>query len=75
MQETQQRLRLTIEGMSCHHCTRAVWEALEKLAGVVVHDVQIGSAEITLNPEKTSLVEIASALEEEGYRLVEGESG
>ena len=69
------RVTLNIKGMSCQHCVRAVREALEKLKGVVVHDVQIGSAEVSYDPDEVSFTAIKTAIEEEGYALVEGESG
>ena len=39
--------RLTISGMSCDHCTRAVRLALEALPDVTPTEVGIGSALIT----------------------------
>jgi copper chaperone len=40
------RTTLTISGMSCVHCRRAVFTALAAVAGVSRADVRIGSAEI-----------------------------
>ena len=39
-----QQTVLTIAGMSCQHCVRAVDEALRAVPGVVVEKVEIGSA-------------------------------
>ncbi len=75
MENAWKKIRLEISGMSCHHCVRAVREALSRLIGVQVHDVQIGSAEISYDPEQVPFREIRDAIEEEGYELVEGESG
>ena len=62
---------LTIEGMSCDHCVRAVRHALEEMPGVEVRDVRIGSAEIGYDPATISPETIADAIEEEGYTVVE----
>ncbi|MGI8673290.1 MAG: cation transporter, partial [Luteitalea sp.] len=35
---------LTIEGMSCGHCIKAVTMALQDLPGVTVKDVRVGQA-------------------------------
>lgn len=38
---------LSIDGMSCSHCVRAVSAALAGVPGVVVRSVSVGSAQIT----------------------------
>lgn len=60
-------LTLTIEGMSCEHCVRAVRGRLEKTDGVKVDDVQIGSAKLEYDPAKTNIDEIEEAIADEGY--------
>ena len=62
---------LTLEGMSCGHCVKAVQMALEDLDGVQVHEVAIGSARITYDPHETDMDEIAEVLDEEGYPIAE----
>jgi copper chaperone len=62
-----QRLNLTIEGMTCDHCVRAVRGRLEKTAGVKVGDVQIGSAVIDYDPHTTNIDDIEEAIADEGY--------
>jgi copper chaperone len=62
-----ERLNLTIEGMSCGHCIRAVRGRLERTAGVKVDDVQIGSARLEYDPAKTSVDAIEDAIADEGY--------
>jgi copper chaperone len=59
--------QLSISGMSCGHCVRAVREALERLDGVDVLDVQIGRAEIEYDPNRLDAAVINEAVEEEGY--------
>ena len=62
-----ERLHLTIEGMSCEHCVRAVRGRLERTNGVKVDDVTIGSATVDYDPGKTSFDDIEEAIADEGY--------
>jgi len=58
---------LTIEGMTCEHCVRAVDTRLRNTAGVEVESVAIGSANIRYDPAQTSLDDLAEAIADEGY--------
>ena len=60
-------LHLTIEGMTCSHCVRAVEGRLKKTPGVEVQDVKIGSADLRYDPARTDVDEIAEAIADEGY--------
>lgn len=62
-----ERLTLTIEGMSCEHCVRAVRGRLERTPGVKVDDVQVGSATLDFDPAKTNVDDIEEAIADEGY--------
>ena len=62
---------LTIDGMTCQHCVRAVQEALEGVDGVTVESVQIGEARVDVDETRATTAGIATALEEEGYTLVQ----
>lgn len=62
-----ERLNLTIEGMSCAHCVRAVRGRLERTPGVKVDDVQIGSAVVEYDPTATNVDDIEEAIADEGY--------
>jgi copper chaperone len=62
-----EKLHLTIEGMTCEHCVRAVRGRLEKTAGVKVGDVQVGSATLDYDPQRTNLTDIEDAIADEGY--------
>jgi copper chaperone len=62
-----ERVELTIEGMSCEHCVRAVRGRLERTPGVKVDDVQVGSATIEYDPATTSVDDLEEAIADEGY--------
>ena len=62
-----ERVNLTIEGMTCEHCVRAVRGRLEKTPGVTLDDVRIGSAQLQYDPAKTNLDDIENAIADEGY--------
>jgi len=62
-----ERLTLTIEGMTCQHCVRAVRGRLEQTAGVTVEDVKIGSATLSFDPATTNVDHIEEAIADEGY--------
>jgi copper chaperone len=61
------RVELTIEGMTCDHCVRAVRNRLAETPGVEVERVEVGSAVIRLDPRATSLETIEDAIADEGY--------
>ena len=67
IERTMERLNLTIEGMTCEHCVRAVRGRLEKTPGVNVSDVTIGSALLDYDPAKTNIDDIEEAIADEGY--------
>ena len=60
-------LHLTIEGMTCEHCVRAVDGRLRRTPGVEVANVAIGSAEVRYDPTITNVDEIAEVIADEGY--------
>ena len=60
-------LHLTIEGMTCEHCVRAVDSRLRKTPGVEVESVAIGSADVRFNRAVTNEEQIADAIADEGY--------
>lgn len=65
-----ERLQLTIEGMTCEHCVRAVRGRLEHTAGVKVGDVTVGSATLEYDPSRTNVGDIEEAIADEGYTAV-----
>ena len=60
-------VHLTIEGMTCQHCVRAVDTRLRATPGVEVTQVTIGSADLRYDPAHTNVDEIAEAIADEGY--------
>lgn len=62
---------LTIDGMTCDHCVRAVRETLAGVDGVTVEGVQIGEARVEIDESRATTEGIAAALAEEGYTLVQ----
>ena len=61
------QLTLTIEGMTCDHCVRAVKSRLASTPGVRVEDVRIGSATLHYDPDATTVDEIEEAIADDGY--------
>ena len=62
-----EHVKLTIEGMTCEHCVRAVRGRLEKTAGVTVGEVDVGSATLDYDPKRTNVTDIEDAIADEGY--------
>jgi copper chaperone len=60
-------LHLTIEGLTCEHCVRAVDGRLRRTPGVHVERVVIGAADLRFDPVKTSVDEISEVIADEGY--------
>ncbi len=59
--------KLKIEGMTCHHCVKAVTEALGQVPGVdkvIAVSLEQGQAEVSGNADKAALIE---AVAEAGY--------
>ena len=60
--------KLKIEGMTCHHCVKAVTEALGQVQGVdtvVEVSLEQGEAVVSGNADTTALI---SAVAEAGYQ-------
>jgi copper chaperone len=59
-------MKISIEGMHCQACVNRVRKALEKVEGVHVEDVQIGSANLVADKSKEA--EALAAIEKAGYQ-------
>ncbi|MDD3766778.1 MAG: copper ion binding protein [Eubacteriales bacterium] len=62
---------LSVKGMSCEHCVKAVKRALDGLFGVNNVDVSLneGKAFVDFDKEKITLAEIKNAIADEGYEV------
>lgn len=63
------QLHVDIVGMTCDHCVRAVRTRLSATPGVEVRDVRIGSADIVIDPARSTVAEIEDAISDEGYTV------
>jgi len=59
-------MRIEIAGMHCQACVVRVRKALEKLEDARVREVEIGSAEVDLDPARRN--EALQAIEKAGYQ-------
>lgn len=64
------RTTLEIEGMSCGHCVASVKNALDRLEGVAVERVAVGTAIVAYDPAVVSPEQIAKAVTGAGYAAV-----
>jgi copper chaperone len=60
-------LHLKIDGMSCGHCVATVRKVLAAVPGVDVKDVQIGTANIAIDPAQVSVATLIDAVQDAGY--------
>ncbi|MCR4339693.1 MAG: cation transporter [Gemmatimonadaceae bacterium] len=63
---------LKISGMSCAHCTRAVFTALSGVPGIARADVRIGTAEVEHDGTVT-LDALKQAVETAGYSVIDAD--
>ena len=64
------RVTLQIEGMSCGGCVNSVRNALGRLPGVQVEQVEVGRATFTHDPKVTSLESVRSAIAKAGFDAI-----
>jgi copper chaperone CopZ len=60
-------LNLAIEGMHCGACVRRVTNTLQRVEGVTVNSVEVGSANVAFDGAETSAQDITSALDRNGF--------
>lgn len=65
---------ISIEGMSCEHCVKAVRDALSSQNGVKSVDVSLEgkNAQVVYDDEQAGLSDLESAIVEEGYEISKG---
>ena len=70
----EKKATISIEGMSCEHCVRAVKDALSSQNGVKSVDVSLEgkNALVVYDDEHTRLSDLESAIVEEGYEVKQG---
>jgi copper chaperone len=62
---------LTVDGMSCEHCVKAVSTAVGALEGVTSVAVDLAAKTVTVGHEPAITVDtIKEAIEEQGYDVV-----
>ena len=62
-----EQMRITIAGMSCGGCVNSVRNALERLPGVQVEQVEVGSALLSYDPGVATPESIHSAIVKAGF--------
>lgn len=62
-----EELALNISGMSCAGCVTSVRNALSRLPGVQVEQVEIGSARVAYNPSLASPESVRRAIVKAGF--------
>jgi copper chaperone CopZ len=67
MEKATETVTLDIQGMTCDHCVRAVRAALEGVDGATVENVELGTARVRYDPERTTPARLADAVSDEGY--------
>lgn len=60
-----QTMKVEIEGMHCDACVRRVTNALEKVDGAEVERVEVGSAEVKVDPVRAE--QILEAIRSAGF--------
>ncbi|MFS0723953.1 cation transporter [Paenibacillus sp. 1P07SE] len=58
---------ITVKGMSCEHCVKAVEDALAPLGAKGEVDLGAGTVKVTYNESSVSIETIREAIEEQGY--------
>ncbi|MFM2123862.1 MAG: Heavy-metal-associated domain [Acidobacteriota bacterium] len=58
-------MKIAIEGMHCDACVRRVTKALEKVPGIAVEKVAVGSAEVAADEAQQGAV--LQAIRDAGY--------
>jgi copper chaperone len=62
-------LELSLQGMSCGHCVKAVQSALASVSGIAKAEVAVGSASLSFDEAVVSREDIVKAIQEEGFQV------
>ena len=60
-------LKLSIEGMHCESCVRRVTDALQRVGGLHLKSVGIGSAQVIFDPQEKTSDDIIAVLSNIGF--------
>lgn len=63
------RVKLSIDGMSCGHCVSTVKKSLDSIQGTTVENVEIGSATASFDPAVTSEEALSAAITNAGFEV------
>lgn len=61
---------LTVEGMSCQHCVKAVKNALSEIEGVKSVEVDLAAKKVEVEGDNLQDELLKSAIEDAGYEVV-----
>ncbi|MUL41040.1 heavy-metal-associated domain-containing protein [Streptomonospora sp. PA3] len=62
---------ITVKGMTCEHCVKAVTEEVSALPGVTSVDVDLASGRVDVaSEEPLSDAQLDAAIDEAGYEIV-----
>ena len=59
---------IIIKGMNCGHCVMHIRQALERIDGLLIDDVQIGKARVYYDDENITQM-ITDKINESGYKV------
>jgi copper chaperone CopZ len=68
-----ERIAIRIDGMSCSGCVNSVRNALARLPGVEVQQVEVGTATVAYDPSVTGPDALRSAIRRAGFDPLGGE--
>lgn len=70
--DRSQELTLSVTGMNCSHCQKAVEDALNNLNGIqdVQVDLEQGMVKLKYDPTVVSLPKLKAAIQEAGYEVL-----
>ncbi|SDY71012.1 copper chaperone [Proteiniborus ethanoligenes] len=61
---------LTVEGMSCQHCVKAVKDALGQIEGVKTVEVDLTNHSVEIEGDNLVHALLKEAIEEAGYNVI-----
>lgn len=67
-----EKIKLTVEGMSCQHCVKAVNNAVGALPGIsrVAVDLEAKTVTVDYDPAQSSVQTIKAEIEDQGYDVL-----